>query len=262
VAAGDNVNVEVTNGVAWLCINRPLARNALSRDTLLELGRRCAAVGTDVAVKAVVVTGAGSEAFAAGGDLKELASLRAPADVQAFFDDAAAALDHIRRCPVPTVAALNGWALGGGAELAMACDFRVAAAHAKIGYIQARLAITCGFGGGADLMHRLGYAKALRHGLSAQPLAAADALELGLVDDVAAPDESLKDCVARFLQPMLRQTPLVIRGYKAMANAERQGLPAEERRRIERDSFTRTWTHQDHWDAVDAASRERKEKSS
>ncbi|MEO8006849.1 MAG: enoyl-CoA hydratase/isomerase family protein [Betaproteobacteria bacterium] len=261
-SAGDNICVEVAGGIAWLQINRPQARNALSRSTLLDLGKQCAAVSADTSVKAVVVTGEGAEAFAAGGDLKELSQLRAASDVEAFFDDAAGALDHIRRCPVPTVAALNGWALGGGAELALACDFRVAAAHAKIGYIQARLNISCGFGGGADLMGRLGYSRAMLHGLTAQPLAATQALVQGLVDVVAAADEPLQDCVLQFLQPVLKQTPLVIRAYKAMAIAEREGLPMAERRRIEREWFTRTWTHQDHWDAVDAMFRERKEKAS
>ncbi len=261
-ATGDNIRVEVAGGVAWLRIDRPHARNALSRSTLVELGDKCRAASAEPSLKAIVVTGEGTEAFAAGGDLKELSQLRDAPDIEAFFDDAAGALDHLRRCPVPTVAALNGWALGGGAELAMACDFRVSAAHAKIGYIQSRLSISCGFGGGADLMGRLGYSQALLHGLTGQPLTGTQALDQGLVDAVATADEPLRDCVLRFLQPVLKQTPLVIRAYKAMAIAEREGLPPSERRRIEREWFTRTWIHQDHWDAVATMSRERKEQPS
>jgi enoyl-CoA hydratase len=149
------------------------------------------------------------------------------------------------------VAALNGVALGGGAELALACDFRIAAAHARIGYIQATLNICSGFGGGADLMRLLGHRRGLLHGLKAEVLGAADAIAFGLLDEVALPGESLEDCVDRFLRPMLGRTPQVIRAYKAMALAERQLLSGDKRRDIEREWFCRTWAHDDHWSAVD-----------
>jgi enoyl-CoA hydratase len=258
----DNLIVDIQQDVLWLRINRPGSRNALSKSTLGELGRACAGIAGDQSLRAAVITGEGEDAFAAGGDLKELGELRAADAVSQFYDFASGALDQVRRCPVPVVAALNGWALGGGAELAMACDFRVAARNASIGYIQARLNISCGFGGGADLMRRLGPSGALLRGLSADTFGAEQALARGFVDEVAADGESLHDCVMRFLQPMLKQKPQVIRAYKAMAIAERLGLDPVQRRALEREWFVRTWMHDDHWAAIDKMAMKKRETNS
>jgi enoyl-CoA hydratase len=247
----DNLVVELRDCVLWLRISRPKSRNALSRATLAELGSACAHASALPALKAVAITGEGQDAFAAGGDLKELASVRTPEQAAELFSMASGALDEVRRCPVPVVAALNGLALGGGAELALACDFRVAARHAAIGYIHARLNISSGFGGGADLMRLLGHTRALRHALTADTLSATQASALGLVDEIAREDETLEHCTERFLAPFLRQTPLVIRAYKSMAIAQRFGVAESERRAAEREWFCRTWTHEDHWSAVD-----------
>jgi enoyl-CoA hydratase len=257
----ENLLAEMRDGVLWLRINRSGSRNALSRATLAELGRACAANAAEPTLKAAVLIGEGSDAFAAGGDLKDFAELRTAEQAFELFDMASGALDEVRRFPVPVVAALNGMALGGGAELALACDFRVAAAHATIGYVQARLAISCGFGGGADLMRLLGPSRALRHGLTAATLDARQAQAAGLVDEVAAAGESLQECTARFLAPILVQKPQVIRAYKAMAIAERLGLPLEARRAVERSWFSSTWTHADHWTAVDRLMQKRQERT-
>jgi enoyl-CoA hydratase len=255
-----NLLVEVREDVLWVRINRPHARNALSRETLGEIGRVFRAHAA-AAIKAAVITGEGSDAFAAGGDLKELSLLRTEEDVGAFFDESSRAVDEVRRFPLPTVAALNGMALGGGAELAVACDFRVAVPTASLGFIQARLNISCGFGGGQDLIRLLGPAAGMAEGLRAETLSAAQALERGLVDQVASDGESLDQCVLRFLQPILRQKPQVIRAYKAFASAARQALDPAQRRALEREWFVRTWTHDDHWAAVDVITRKWQEKS-
>jgi enoyl-CoA hydratase len=255
-----NLLVETRDDVLWVRINRPDCRNALSRDTLAEIGEAFAA-HADAALKAAVITGAGSAAFAAGGDLKELAQVRTAEQVGEFFDESSQAVDEVRRFPLPTVAALNGIALGGGAELAVACDFRVALPTAALGFIQARLNISCGFGGGQDLVRLLGPTAAMAEGLRAETLTAEQARKRGLVDEVATEDESLEQCVDRFLRPLLRQKPQVIRAYKALANAARATLDASQRRALEREWFVRTWTHDDHWAAVDAIMRKWQEKS-
>ena len=259
--AYQHIAVEVHSDVLWLRIKRRKSRNALSRATLGELAAACSDDVNCDAIKAAVLIGDGDEAFAAGGDLKELSSLRSADSVVEFFDFASGSLDRIRTFPVPVVAALNGGALGGGAELALACDFRVAAGHAVIGYIHGRLNICCGFGGGADLMRLLGRSSALLHGLSSDTVTAQRALSLGLVDKVAAEGESLEACVMQFLAPILRQRPQVIRAYKAMAVADRQGLSLEARRAIERNWFSRTWTHEDHWSAVEKFERVQRERA-
>lgn len=255
-----NLLVEIRDEVLWVRINRPNSRNALSRETLAEIGRAFAA-HAEASIKAAVITGAGSDAFAAGGDLKELAAVRTAEQVGEFFDESSRAVDEVRRFPWPTVAALNGMAIGGGAELAVACDFRVAVPTASLGFIQARLNISCGFGGGQDLVRLLGPAAAMAEGLRAETLTAAQAHEHGLIDEVATDGESLEQCVDRFLRPMLRQKPQVIRAYKAFAQAAREGLAPQQRRALEREWFVRTWTHDDHWTAVDAITRKWQEKS-
>jgi len=255
-----NLLVEIREEVLWVTIDRPHARNALSRETLDEIGRAMR-IHADADIKAAVITGAGSDAFAAGGDLKELSAVRTEEDVGAFFDESSRAVDEVRNFPIPTVAALNGVALGGGAELAMACDFRVAAPTASLGFIQARLNISCGFGGGQDLIRLLGPAAGMAEGLRAETLSAVQSLERGLVDQVAIDGESLDQCVLRFLQPILRQKPQVIRAYKAFASAARQALDPSQKRALEREWFVRTWTHDDHWAAVDVITRKWQEKS-
>jgi len=255
-----NLLAEIREEVLWVTLDRPHARNALSRETLDEIGRAMR-THADAAIKAAVITGTGSDAFAAGGDLKELATVRTDEEAAAFFDESSRAIDEVRNFPMPTVAALNGMALGGGAELAVACDFRVAAPTASLGFIQARLNISCGFGGGRDLIRLLGPAGGMAEGLRAQTLSATQALERGLVDQVAVDGESLHQCVLRFLQPILRQKLQVIRAYKAFASAARQGLDPVQSRALEREWFLRTWTHDDHWAAVEVITRKWQEKS-
>lgn len=247
-----NLQLDDQGDLFWIRINRPESRNALSLGTLLELGEACRALHSRPALKALVITGSGAQAFAAGGDVKELTALRTAEQISGFFDQASTALDAVRNAPFITVAALNGLALGGGAELALACDYRVAVPTAKIGYIQARLNISPGFGGGTDLVRFMGPAAAMSHGLGAEILDAAAALERGLVDAVAAADESLETLVRRYLEPMLRQKPQVIRAYKAIAAGHHAQASATLIRQIEKEQFVQTWTHPDHWEAVEA----------
>ena len=251
----DNIAVERRASTLWIRIDRPRSRNALSRKTLAELGGAFTHHAADGALKAAVLTGAGEAAFAAGGDLKELVHLRSAEDAGHLFDIADQALGAIRRFPVPVIAALNGVALGGGAELALACDFRIAAPHARVGFIQGQLGLSSGFGGGTDLMRLLGPSRGLAHALNAEILDAHQAHALGLIEEVAQRGETLERCVERFLHPLARLTPQVVRAFKAMALAEREGEPLARRREIEREWFVRTWPSEAHWTAVEARQR-------
>jgi enoyl-CoA hydratase len=247
----EHLQVEVADGILRVRINRPEKRNPLGRAVLGELGRVFSERAADPSLRAVVLTGAGDKSFAAGGDLKEFAAFRSEEDADALFRHANDAFAAIRQFPVPVVAALNGTALGGGAELAIACDFRVAAAHASIGFVQGRLNISTGFGGGTDLVQLVGARVALSLLIGAQILDAAQAQRIGLVDAVAGESQSLDECVERFLQPMRAQVPQVLRAFKAVALGGRQGAPRAEREQQERTAFVRTWTHPDHWAAAD-----------
>lgn len=243
--------IERHEAVLTVRINRPEKRNALSRETLDELGRAFTEHATDTKLTAAVLTGAGDQSFAAGGDLKEFDKLRSAEEAGALFDLANQAFHAIRSFPLPVVAALNGIAVGGGAELAVACDFRLAAPHARIGFVQGRLGLSTGFGGGADLARLLGGRAALRLLLTAEILEPAPAKSLGLIDDICAPGETLEACVIRFLDPVVRQRPQVARAFKSLALAERMGLARGERERQERRCFVETWTHPDHWAAAE-----------
>lgn len=233
-------------------IDRAAKRNALSQSLLAELARSFAAHADDPDVKVAVLRGAGDKSFAAGGDLKELAALRTEAAAQAMSRQSRSALDAIRRFPVPVVAALNGDALGGGAELAIACDMRVAAAHVRIGFVQGRLAITTAWGGGADLQDLVGPARALALLTRAELMDAADAERRGLVDAVARSADEFDAAIDRTVAPMLALPRQVLVAYKAMRIARRDGAGRSELERIETERFGGTWVHDDHWRAADA----------
>lgn len=241
------------DGVLRVLINRPDKRNPLSRSVLRRLRSIFDARRDDQNLRLAVVTGAGDKCFAAGGDLKELGTLRLYQDAVDFSDEAYYTLEAIRCFPLPVVAALNGDALGGGAELSVACDIRIMAAHARIGFIQGRLNISTSWGGGADLMRLVGPARALSLMTRGVMVGGAAAIAIGLAE-AAAQDSDFSGFIECFIAPMRRQTSLVARAFKAQAIAARMSDTRSEARRLERDSFGATWTHSDHWNAVAAIS--------
>jgi enoyl-CoA hydratase len=249
---GDVIRVSRTNGRLDVVIDRPEKRNALSRTVLESLKSTFEHHATDEAVKVAVLRGSGDKSFAAGGDLNDLAGVKTRADAETMSRDARAALDAVRRFPVPVVAALNGDALGGGAELAVACDARIAAAHARIGFVQGRLAITTAWGGGIDLMSLAGPSRALLLLSRADLLSAKEAETLQLVDGVAGEGEPLSAAIDRFVEPMLRLPRHVLAAFKALNRARCGGAGREELENLETERFAETWIHEDHWAAADA----------
>ena len=244
----DSLIIERQGAVLRLTINRPDKRNALSLALLDEIGATLAEHARDAGILCAVITAAGDKCFAAGGDLQELDAVRSEADTRAMSRRGRAALDQVRAFPVPVIAALNGHALGGGAELALACDLRVAAPHAEIGFLQAQLNVTTAWGG-IDLALTIGDRRALRILATSARLEAARALDLGLVDWVCAPGQDLDACLEAFLAPYLARTRDVLAGVKAPMAAQRRKTHAE-LAPMEEDHFVRTWTHADHWAAV------------
>ena len=248
--AEDFVRSERVGRVLRVMLNRPEKHNPLSRAILARLREVFAEAAEDSDLACAVLTGAGDRYFAAGGDLRDLAAVRAQADVRAMATEARAALDAVRSFPLPVVGLLNGDAIGGGAELALACDLRVMRDEAKIGYVHGRLAITSAWGGGPDLVTLVGPARALRMTSRCELIRAATALEWGLADAVATGDE-LEATLHEFIAPMLKQSANALRGCKAQALAARRGRSHDERRALEQDYFVDTWAHDDHWAAVD-----------
>lgn len=230
-------------------INRPEKRNALSLELLDHIGAAFADHANDPSLKCAVLTASGDRCFAAGGDLRELAAIRSAEDTLAMSRRVRQSLDRIRQFPVPVVAVLNGPALGGGAELAMACDLRIAAPHAELGFLQARLHVTTAWGGGIDLLAALGSGRALAELLEARRIPATDALALGLLKGLCGADESLADCTERLIGPLLARPVQVLRAYKTLAAAFRLRLH-EQLQATEEQGFTDTWIHEDHWEAA------------
>ncbi|MDG1463130.1 MAG: enoyl-CoA hydratase/isomerase family protein, partial [Gammaproteobacteria bacterium] len=233
-----------------LTINRPEKRNALNLRLLDEIGDAFAAHAEHPEIKLALLTGAGEKAFAAGGDLKELNTVRSEEDSFAMSRRGRRALDQIRYFPLPVVAAINGLALGGGAELCLACDLRIAAIHAEIGLIQSRLNVTTAWGGGIDLLDLVGHSRALQMLITAQRLGAAEALQLGIINAIA--DADFAASVDNFIAPYLVHNQQVIRGYKMTTLAHRKCLH-DKLGATEEQQFVKTWVHDDHWAAAEKA---------
>ena len=233
-------------GILRVTLNRPERRNALTRSMMRELRLVFEAHAAQDDLRLAILTGAGSVAFSAGGDLDDLAALDAPEQVEAFAREGLAALDAVRGFPVPTVAALNGVTLGEGAELALACDMRVAAQDAWIGFVHASLHLAPAFGGGTDLLRLLGRARGLELLATARRLSAEEAQALGIVNCVAAADSDFLEDVERFVAPICEHQPHVLRAVKALALADRRGASVAELREYEIASFLETSTHEAH----------------
>ena len=235
-------------GAVWVTVNRAEKHNALARPVLAELAAAVSAAGARDATRYIVVTGAGERYFAAGGDLRDLANVRDETAVVAMMQEAGDALDAIRACPVPVIAFLNGDAIGGGAELALACDMRLQSNHASIGFVQAKLGITSAWGGGPDLFQLVGVARATRMMSRCELVNAEQALAWGLADAVISDGAQGSDFAA-FTKPLNTCPPQVMRGIKAQAIAARQGLGWNAHRTIEQKHLIQTWLHDDHWTA-------------
>jgi methylglutaconyl-CoA hydratase len=237
-----SVRVEKTDSVAWVTLDRPDARNALSRAVNLELLRLAGELGGDAAVRAIVLTGAGDSAFCAGADLKERKGIPA-AESGPFIDAISGAIDAWSKIPKATIAAMNGPAYGGGLELALACDFRIAAEHAEMGLTEVRLGIMPGAGGTQRLPRLIGVAAAKEMILLGRRISAARATELGLVI-AAVPAVKLREEVERVLGELAGCAPLSIAQAKAAID-HGGDLPLDEALRLERRCYDVTLFSED-----------------
>jgi enoyl-CoA hydratase len=242
--------ISVEAGLLRVTINRPEKRNPLSRAVLARLREVFEEQRSNDGLVLALVSGAGDRSFAAGGDQRELEELRTEEQARALFDLGNGALQAIRTFPVPVVAALNGVALGGGAELAVACDVRIAAAHARIGFVQGTLNIPTAWGGGSDLAAILGPGRALELLCSARVLPAAEAHAAGLIEAVASEGEPFAAFVERFASPWMKQRPQVMRAFKWQSAARKLGMARSVADARDRDLFAYAWCHAEHWQAA------------
>ena len=205
----EHLLVETDGAVATVTINRPKVLNALDAATLAELGQAMRGLQADEAVRVVVMTGAGEKAFVAGADLRELATLTPDAG-KARAELGQHVFDLVERLGKPVIAAVNGFALGGGCELAMACTVRLAADTAKFGQPEVKLGLTPGFGGTQRLPRLVGKGRAMELVLGGGMIDAAEAFRIGLVNRVV-PAATLRDEARALAQAWASNAPMAMR---------------------------------------------------
>jgi enoyl-CoA hydratase len=244
----NRVQSERRGAVALLTLNRPEALNALDAATLEALAARAAEIAADASVRAVVVTGAG-RAFAAGADIAAMRPFTAAqaGDFSRLGHRAFAALEALA---VPTIAAVNGYALGGGCELALACDWIYASAKARFGQPEVNLGVVPGFGGTSRLVRRVGLAWAKEIVLAGEPIDAELALRIGLANRVFAPEELLDQALAA-------GGAIAAKGPLAVAAAKRvmqQGQDADARvaHALEQEAFAVSFATDDRAEGMAA----------
>jgi enoyl-CoA hydratase len=230
------LGLELENGLAVLTIDRPHARNAIALDTMDQLEK---ALDAAAGARTLVIKGAGERAFVSGGDLKELSALRTVEDASAMAKRMRSICDQLASFPAPVIAALNGHAFGGGAEVAVAADIRVAADDIKIAFNQVELEIMPAWGGAERLAALVGKSKALLLAGTGRAVDAVEAERIGLVD-LVLPRSSFED------------------GWRSLAESLARGPAAEIKRVISGASpdeaiasFARLWVADAHWQAAE-----------
>jgi len=193
--AYENLLYDVRDSIAWITFNRPKVLNALNRQTILEFDHALDAAREDAAVRVLILTGAGEKAFIAGADINELAQMTPHAGQQSALLGQGA-LRKLETLGKPSIAAINGFCLGGGCEVALACSMRLASKSAKLGQPEVKLGITPGYGGTQRLPRLVGKGLAHELILSGEMISAEEALRIGLVNHLAEPAELLAACEA------------------------------------------------------------------
>ncbi len=205
----ERVRVETRGGIAWLTISRPEKLNALDRHTMQEIDEAVRSAGEDPAVGVVIVTGMGEKAFVAGADIAELAA-QSPVEGAAYARRGQDVLMRLERLGKPSIAAVNGYALGGGLELALACSVRLAAETARMGQPEVALGILPGYGGTQRLSRLVGPGRALELILTGEPIDAREAHRIGLVNRVV-PAAELPAAAEAMARTLLSRGPLALR---------------------------------------------------
>ncbi|MCC5906233.1 MAG: enoyl-CoA hydratase/isomerase family protein [Balneolaceae bacterium] len=205
------------DGIALLTINRPDKLNALNNKVLEELDAAISLTENSDDIRVLIITGAGEKAFVAGADIKELSSLNRESG-EKVSSAGQQIFNRIEQCSKPVICVVNGYALGGGAELAMACHIRIATESAQIGLPEVSLGLIPGYGGTQRLPHLVGKSKAMEMILTGQPVAADEAKTIGLVNDVKPVDKAL-DHAKKLAAFMMKNGPLALSYAISAVNA-------------------------------------------
>ena len=245
-----NILVNKNASLLEIILNRPDDGNALSLELIEELNEILENYQHDLEIKLVTITGQGDKFFIAGGDIKELNAVRSDSDIDDMIKLGRKTLDMIRYYPVPVIALINGYTLGGGAELAMACDYRLAVEKASIGFVHSTLNITTAWGGIIDLIYLLGHTKALFTLIEGKIIKAKEAQELGLIDSVFDDVDSAYLSIESIKETFEKCNTGIIRSNKTIINKSKR-LFHQNLETTESVEFKKTWGSKEHWDALE-----------
>lgn len=253
--AYDNIIVIDRGHTRIITVNRPDVLNSLNKKTLLEIERAVTESENNVHVRCVILTGAGEKSFVAGADLAEMKGLT-PGEAEEFSGVGHRVMDRVERLRVPVIAAVNGFAFGGGLELALACDFIYASDTAQLGLVEVGLGLIPGFGGLARIARRIGPGHARELVYTARRIKADEALRLGLVNKVVPLDE-LVDTAVKTAEIIAEKGPYAVSLSKRLLV---EGLDADQRtaNRLEQHSFGLVFGSRDHEEGINAFLEKRK----
>lgn len=224
----DTLLFNIENGIAIITINRPDKMNALNKDVINDLNKALDEVYNNTEIKSAIITGAGPKAFVAGADISEFVGQSVEAGEKIARDGQTMVFNKIENSPKPIVAAVNGFALGGGCELAMSCHFRLAAENAKFGQPEVNLGLIPGYGGTQRLTSLVGKGKAMELCMTANLIDANEALKIGLVNHVTTAD-SLLERTKDILNIINTKAPLALSKVITCVNAagSKEGFETE-----------------------------------
>lgn len=249
----DKVLVSIENGIAVVTINRPEVRNAVDKETWGLLRKTFENLDSNRDVRAIIVTGAGEKAFVAGADLN---SLKVRSVLETLDSENNAVVRAIEKVSKPTIAAINGYCLGGGCEIALACDIRIAAEKAKIGQTELNVGILPGAGGTQRLRNLVGQGKAMEMILTGEPVSAQEAYEIGLVNKVVPLDKLMEEAMSMATK-IAEKSPVVTKlAKRAIQNGA--DLPIDTGLLIEILSQSVVFSTKDHLEGINAFLEKRK----
>lgn len=253
--AWNNILLEKKEDIAILTINRPKVLNALNEETLREMDEALNQLASDDEIKAVIITGAGEKAFVAGADIAFMQNLT-PMEARKFSRLGQSVFSKIENLPKPVIAAVNGFALGGGCELAMACDIRIASQTAKFGQPEVNLGLIAGFGGTQRLTRLVGPGRAKEILFTADMYDADSAFRMGLVNHVVAPEELMNFCT-NMAKKIASRGPIAVQLSKEAVN---EGLEMDLEKAFihEANLFAAVFTTEDRDEGISAFLSKRK----
>jgi len=250
------LRIERREAIALLTIDRQDAGNSISGEVVEGLEAFFDEAREDPELRAVVITGAGDRFFAAGGDVKRYRELQSREQLRAAFERPRRLMDDMEEFPHPVIAAVNGWALGGGAELMLACDLRVIAPHAQVGFPYVKLSLIPGWYGAERLVSAVGETAARSLLLRGEPVAAEEALRIGLVSEIAGEGGALERAL-ELATELSTRAPLSMGATKRVLRAVRSESGTRVRAIADRE-FEELWMSDDHREA-EAAFAEKRE---